>query len=94
MAEVIDRVELSGIVKVRDIILKLEKPIGSLAGASFIATLMMTIAVLTFIYGLVVVLLTHHLAERMRANPVIARALEKLAGLFLLGFGIKLAMSK
>jgi len=53
-----------------------------------------TIAVLTFIYGLVVVLLTHHLAERMRANPVIARALEKLAGLFLLGFGIKLAMSK
>jgi leucine efflux protein len=53
-----------------------------------------TIASLTFAYGLVVVLLTHHLAERMRANPVIARVLEKAAGLFLLGFGIKLAMSK
>jgi leucine efflux protein len=53
-----------------------------------------TIASLTFTYGLIVVLLTHHLAERMRANPVIGRALEKLAGLFLLGFGIKLAMSK
>ena len=53
-----------------------------------------TIAVLTFAYGLVVVLLTHHLAERMRANPVIGRALEKVAGLFLLGFGIKLAISK
>jgi threonine/homoserine/homoserine lactone efflux protein len=53
-----------------------------------------TIASLTFTYGLIVVLLTHHLAERMRANPAIGRMLEKVAGLFLLGFGIKLAMSK
>ena len=53
-----------------------------------------TIATLTFIYGLIVVLLTHHLAERMRANPLIGRILEKVAGVFLLGFGIKLAMSK
>ena len=53
-----------------------------------------TIASLTFAYGLIVVLLTHRLAERMRANPVIGRVLEKVAGLFLLGFGIKLAMSK
>jgi leucine efflux protein len=53
-----------------------------------------TIAALTFAYGLIVVLLTHHLAERMRANPVIGRALEKIAGIFLLGFGIKLAISK
>jgi leucine efflux protein len=53
-----------------------------------------TIAALTFAYGLIVVLLTHHLAERMRANPVIGRILEKVAGVFLLGFGIKLAVSK
>ena len=53
-----------------------------------------TIAVLTFTYGLIVVLLTYHLAERMRANPVISRVLEKVAGIFLLGFGIKLAVSK
>ena len=53
-----------------------------------------TIAVLTFAYGLVAVLLTHHLAERMRANPVIGRILEKIAGVFLLGFGIKLAIAK
>lgn len=53
-----------------------------------------TIAALTFAYGLIVVLLTHFLAERMRANPRIARTLEKLAGLFLVGFGIKLALSK
>jgi threonine/homoserine/homoserine lactone efflux protein len=53
-----------------------------------------TIATLTFLYGLIVVLLTHHLAERMRANPLIGRILEKIAGVFLLGFGIKLAISK
>ncbi|WP_332743116.1 LysE family transporter [Hydrogenophaga sp.] len=53
-----------------------------------------TIAVLTFAYGLTVTLLTHFLAERMRANPVIGRVLEKVAGVFLIGFGIKLAISK
>jgi threonine/homoserine/homoserine lactone efflux protein len=53
-----------------------------------------TIAGLTFLYGLGVALLTHHLAERMRANPVVGRVLEKVAGLFLVGFGLKLALSK
>ena len=53
-----------------------------------------TIAVLTFAYGLGAVLLTHFLAERMRANPLIGRVLEKLAGMFLIGFGVKLAVSK
>ncbi len=53
-----------------------------------------TIAALTFLYGLTAVLLTHFLAERMRANPRVARALEKLAGVFLIGFGVKLALSK
>ena len=53
-----------------------------------------TIAVLTFLYGLTVVLLTHFLAERLRANPMIGRWLEKLAGVFLIGFGVKLTLSK
>lgn len=53
-----------------------------------------TIAVLTFAYGLAVVLLTHFLAERMRANPRIARVLEKIAGACLVGFGVKLAVSR
>ncbi|MFV9684342.1 LysE family transporter [Pseudomonas sp. NY15367] len=52
-----------------------------------------TIMVLTFLYGLLIVLLTHFLAERMRANPRIARALEKLAGLCLVGFGVKLTLN-
>jgi len=53
-----------------------------------------TIAALTFAYGLVAVLLTHFLASRLRANPVIGRVLEKIAGACLLGFGIKLAISR
>ena len=53
-----------------------------------------TIAALTFLYGLTSTLLTHFLAERVRANPVISRVLEKIAGLFLVGFGIKLAISR
>ena len=53
-----------------------------------------TVAILTFLYGLGATLLTHFLAERLRANPMISRTLEKLAGLFLIGFGIKLAVSK
>lgn len=53
-----------------------------------------TIALLTFAYGLTVVLLTHFLAERLRANPRVTLGLEKLAGLFLFGFGIKLALAR
>ncbi|WP_066272331.1 LysE family transporter [Hydrogenophaga palleronii] len=53
-----------------------------------------TVAALTFLYGLTAVLLTHFLAARMRANPAIGRVLEKLAGVFLIGFGIKLAISR
>ena len=58
------------------------------------AVMAITIATLTRVYGLIVVLLTHHLAERMRANPLIARVLEKTAGVFLIAFGIKLAITK
>jgi threonine/homoserine/homoserine lactone efflux protein len=53
-----------------------------------------TIATLTFAYGLGATLLTHFLAERVRANPLISRLLQKVAGMFLVGFGIKLALSK
>lgn len=53
-----------------------------------------TIAALTFLYGLIATMLTHFLAERMRANPRIGQVLEKVAGLFLVGFGIKLALSR
>ena len=63
-------------------------------GAITFGVMAVTIAVLTFFYGLTAVLLTHHLAERVRANPMIGRVLTKLAGVFLIGFGIKLATSR
>ena len=53
-----------------------------------------TIALLTFLYGLMAVLLTHYLAQQVRANPMISRVLEKVAGVFLVGFGIKLALNR
>jgi threonine/homoserine/homoserine lactone efflux protein len=53
-----------------------------------------TIAALTFAYGLIVTLLTHRLAERLRANVRITQGLQKLAGVCLIGFGMKLALSK
>lgn len=53
-----------------------------------------TIAVLTFVYGLAAVLLTYFLAARIRANPKISGLLQKAAGLFLIGFGLKLALDK
>ena len=62
-------------------------------GLKTFAFMAVTIATLTFAYGLTVVLLTYFLAERFRANPLLARMLEKLAGVFLIGFGIKLALT-
>ena len=63
-------------------------------GIATFAFMAVTIAMLTFAYGLTLVLLTRFLAERLRANPIIARTLEKVAGLFLVGFGVKLALSR
>lgn len=53
-----------------------------------------TIAFLTFLYGLCMTLLTHFLADRLRANPLVGRALEKVAGLCLIGFGLRLAFTR
>jgi len=58
------------------------------------AAMALTIAVLTLLYGLCSTLLSHFLAARVRANPHIGRVLEKVAGLFLLGFGFKLAVGR
>ena len=63
-------------------------------GLTTFAFMALTIAVLTFAYGLTAVLLTHFLTERLRANPLVSRVLEKLAGLFLIGFGIKLVITR
>jgi leucine efflux protein len=64
------------------------------AGLATFAVMAATIAALTFIYGLVVTLLTHRLAERMRASPRVGSTLRRLAGVFMIGFGVKLALSR
>jgi leucine efflux protein len=53
-----------------------------------------TIAVLTFLYAAGVVLLTRRLADRLRASPRAVRWLERLCGTLLIGFGVKLALTK
>lgn len=58
------------------------------------AVMASTIAALTFAYGLVVVLLAHHLAKRVRANPLATVMLNKIAGALLIGFGLKLVLFK
>lgn len=63
-------------------------------GLKTFALMALTIAVLTFLYGLVAVLLTHTLAERLRASPRISATLKKAAGVVLISFGIKLAISR
>jgi leucine efflux protein len=53
-----------------------------------------TIAVFGFVYCISVVLITHFMAERIRANPRVTDVLQKVAGVFLIGFGVKLALGK
>ena len=63
-------------------------------GMTTFGVMAVTIAVLTFLYGLTSVLLTTFFAQRIRANPKISGFLNKAAGIFLIGFGLKLAISK
>lgn len=54
------------------------------------AFMAVTVAALGFVYCAGVVLLTHTMAERWRANPRGLRWLERLAGLCLMGFGVRM----
>lgn len=63
-------------------------------GVLTFAVMAATVALLTALYSVVVVLLTARMAQRLRANPMVVRVLNKTAGVFLIGFGLKLAISK
>ena len=54
----------------------------------------LTIAGLTFLYCVIVILITQFAAERMRASPHVTSWLNKTAGIMLVGFGVKLALSR
>ena len=58
------------------------------------AAMAITIACLTWLYCVIVILITHFAAERMRASPRVSGWLNKIAGLFLVGFGVKLALGR
>jgi len=58
------------------------------------AVMALTIAALGFVYCLGVVVVTHFMAERIRANPRFSGYLQKLAGLCLVGFGLKMVLAK
>jgi leucine efflux protein len=58
------------------------------------AVMALTVAVLTFLYGLSSTLITHFASEKIRSSPRATSFLTKLSGLLLIGFGIRLAVSK
>jgi threonine/homoserine/homoserine lactone efflux protein len=58
------------------------------------AVMAATIAALTFCYGAVVVWLTRRFAQRLQASPRVTAWLNRVAGTLLVGFGIKLALSR
>ncbi|EHR72600.1 putative threonine efflux protein [Burkholderiales bacterium JOSHI_001] len=53
-----------------------------------------TVAVLTFGYCASVVLLTHRLADRLRGSPRVTQWMNRVAGTLLVGFGVKLALTR
>ena len=58
------------------------------------AVMALTIAVLTFLYCVIVISITHFAADRMRASPRVAVWLNRVAGTMLVGFGVKLAVGR
>ena len=54
----------------------------------------LTIASLTLAYCVIVILITHFAAERMRASPRVVAGLNQIAGTMLVAFGVKLAAGK
>ena len=53
-----------------------------------------TIAILTFLYCVIVISLTRLAADRMRASPRVAAWLNRIGGTMLVAFGVKLAVGK
>jgi len=62
-------------------------------GLPTFATMAVTIATLTLVYCLTLCVFADRVAKQVRAHRRLARWLERLAGVFLIGFGFKLASS-
>ena len=59
-------------------------------GAVTFAAMAATIAVITAAYGLLLCAFADRVSAKVKAHPRLANGLEKLAGVFLVGFGIRL----
>lgn len=63
-------------------------------GLATFGVMAVTIALLTFLYCVTVICITHFAADRMRASPRTGIWLNRIAGTMLVGFGVKLALGK
>ena len=64
------------------------------AGFFTFGVMALTVAALTFLYGLIVCLLAQRLSTRLQQRPWIGRVLQKIGGGLLVAFGLKLVLSK
>lgn len=62
-------------------------------GVATFGFMALTVLILNGTYGLLVVLMTHRLAARMRARPGLSKGLERLAGGALVGFGVRMVLT-
>jgi threonine/homoserine/homoserine lactone efflux protein len=64
------------------------------AGFFTFGVMALTVAALTFLYGLIVCVLAQRLSTRLLQRPWIGRALQKIGGGLLVAFGLKLVLGK
>ena len=64
------------------------------AGFFTFGVMALTVAALTFLYGLIICVLAQRLSSRLQQRPWIGRALQKIGGGLLVAFGLKLVLGK
>jgi threonine/homoserine/homoserine lactone efflux protein len=64
------------------------------AGFFTFGVMALTVAALTFLYGLVICVLAQRLSTRLQQRPWVSRALQKIGGGLLVAFGLKLVLGK
>ena len=64
------------------------------AGLWTFGVMALTVAALTFLYGLIICILAQRLSIRLQQRPWVGRGLQKLGGGLLVAFGLKLVLSK
>ena len=67
---------------------------GQHQGLATFGAMAATVALLTFLYCVIVISITRFAADRMRASPRLAVWMNRIAGTMLVGFGVKLAFGK